>query len=134
MAKKGNSSPQGVLPVFHKRNLVKCHKFLHINEIIQVYHFHSHVRLASNKNFEDRIVLSTILTVIWYLYYKTIWNATKNIYQIFKKYINNIFFFKKKVIKFMTDLILKHVFNFFLIILILKFKFNRSKKKINTKH
>lgn len=134
MAKKGNSSPQGVLPVFHKRNLVKCHKFLHINEIIQVYHFHSHVRLASNKNFEDRIVLSTILTVIWYLYYKTIWNATKNIYQIFKKYINNIFFFKKKVIKFMTDLILKHVFNFFLIILILKFKFNRSKKKFNTKH
>lgn len=99
-----------------------------------MYHFHSHVRLASNKNFEDRIVLSTILTVIWYLYYKTIWNATKNIYQIFKKYINNIFFFKKKVIKFMTDLILKHVFNFFLIILILKFKFNRSKKKINTKH
>lgn len=96
MAKKGNSSPQGVLPVFHKRNLVKCHKFLHINEIIQVYHFHSHVRLASNKNFEDRIVLSTILTVIWYLYYKTIWNATKNIYQIFKKYINNIFFFKKR--------------------------------------
>lgn len=99
-----------------------------------MYHFHSHVRLASNKNFEDRIVLSTILTVIWYLYYKTIWNATKNIYQIFKKYINNIFFFLKKVIKFMTDLILKHVFNFFLIILILKFKFNRSKKKINTKH
>lgn len=35
----------------------------------------------------------------------------------------------------MTDLILKHVFNFFLIILILKFKFNRSKKKLiqNTK-